>query len=109
MAQEEGLRHGWGPLVVSQILCVILWPFIARDYFRNLPWVFSLSARFPPKFNFLFMGAMADSLTYPWYYLPLWIGITTPLFLLVFFLGSFCCLKTAKSNPLFALMAAIFF
>ncbi len=101
---------GWfGTLVVSQILCAILWPFIGQNYFLNLPLVVSLSARFPPKFDFLFMGHMANSLSYPWYYLPLWIGITTPLFILVFFLGSFWLSRKTKYNPLFVLLAAAFF
>lgn len=104
----KGKAAEWmGTLVVSQILCLFLWPFIGLSYFRNLATVFWLSAHFPAKFSFLFMGGMADSLTYPWYYLPLWIGITTPLFILGFFIGSVFLYKTAKSNPLYALMAAV--
>jgi hypothetical protein len=100
---------GWfGTLVVSQVLCAILWPFIGQNYFKNLPFVFLLSARFPPKFAFLFMGKMADSLTYPWYCLPLWIGITTPLFILAFFLGSFWLLKKAKTDALYVLLLSAF-
>ncbi len=100
---------GWfGTLVVSQILVAMLWPFVGRNYFNNLPLVVSLSARFPPKFSFLFMGHMADSLSYPWYYLPLWIGITTPLFILVFFIGSFWLITTVKNNPLYVLLSGAF-
>jgi hypothetical protein len=98
----------FGTLVVSQVLCAILWPFIGQNYFKNLPFVFLLSARFPPKFSFLFMGHMADSLTYPWYYLPLWIAITTPLFILAFFLGSFLLLKKTKIDALYVLLASTF-
>ena len=97
-----------GTLVVSQVLCAILWPFLGQNYFKNLPLVFLLSARFPPKFSFLFMGHMADSLTYPWYYLPLWIGITTPLFILAYFLGSLWLVKKAKPDPLFVLQGSAF-
>jgi hypothetical protein len=97
-----------GTLVVSQILCILLWPFIGQDYPRNLAVVLWLSAHFPPKFSFLFMGSMADSLHYPWYYLPLLIEITTPLFILAFFLGSVFLYKKAKSNHLFTLVAAVF-
>ena len=95
----------FGTLVVSQVVCMILWPFIGQNYFKNMPLVFWLSARFPPKFSFLFMGRMADSLNYPWYYLPVWIAITTPLFLLAYFLGSLLFYKRAKDNPLYALLA----
>ncbi len=98
----------FGTLVVSQVLCAILWPFLGQNYFKNLSLVFLLSARFPPKFSFLFMGHMADSLTYPWYYLPLWIAITTPLFILAFFLGSFFLFKKAKIDPLLSSLASAF-
>lgn len=105
----KGKAVEWlGTLVVSQILCMFLWPFIGQNYFHNLATVFWLSAHFPPKFSFLFMGGMADSLTYPWYYLPLWIVITTPLFLLAFFLGSFFLYKKVKSKPLLTLMGMAF-
>jgi hypothetical protein len=97
-----------GTLAVSQVLCMILWPFVGQDYFKNMPLVFWLSARFPPKFSFLFMGGMADSLTYPWYYLPVWISITTPLFILSFFLGSFFFFKAVKTNALYLLMGTAF-
>lgn len=100
---------GWmGTLVVSQVLCAFLWPFIGQDYFKNLFTVFWLSSHFPPKFSFLFMGGMADSLTYPWYYLPLWIAVTTPLFILAFFIGAFVQWKSLKTKPLFVLMAGVF-
>jgi len=97
-----------GTLVISQVLCLLLWPFIGQDYFRNLFTVFWLSVHFPPKFSFLFMGGMADSLTYPWYYLPLWIAVTTPLFILALFIDSFIQWKSLKARPLFILMAGVF-
>ena len=96
-------RMWLGSFAVSQFLCVLLWPFIGRDYFKNLPLVFWLSSHFPPKFDFLFMGHMSDSLGYPWYYLPLLILLTTPLFILVFFLVSLGLSKNLKTNPLFVL------
>ncbi len=103
----KGRALEWaGALVFSQILCCFLWPFIGKDYFRNLVEVLWLGAHFPPKFSFLFMGHMTDSLSYPWYCLPLWILITMPLFLLAYFLGSSFLFKKAKSNHLFTLMAS---
>ncbi len=103
----KGRALEWaGIAVFSQILCCFLWPFVGQDYFRNLAEVLWLGAHFPPKFSFLFMGQMTDSLAYPWYCLPLWALITTPLFLLIYFLGSPFLLKKAKSNHLFTLMAS---
>ena len=97
-------REWFGVLVTSQILCMVLWPYLGEHYFRHLVNVFWLSAHFPPKFAFLFMGGMSDSLTYPWYYLPVWIGISTPLFILILFLYSFFMSKSLKNNKLFSLL-----
>ena len=100
----KSLSLEWlGSFVVSQLLCMLLWPFIGQDYFKNLPLVFWLSAHFPPKFDFLFMGHMSDSLSYPWYYLPLLILLTTPLFILAFFILSFRLARDFRTNPLFIL------
>ena len=41
-------------------------------------------------FNNYFMGTMLDGAELPWYYLPVWIGMTTPVFyLILFFIGLF--------------------
>ena len=95
-----------GSFVVSQVLCVLLWPFIGRDYFHNLPIVLWLSAHFPPKFQFLFNGGLTDAVSYPWYCLPLWMAVTTPLFILAFFLGTIGYWRKWKTNPLMTLVAA---
>lgn len=105
--QAKGLQWA-GSFVVSQVVIVVLWPFIGKDYFHNLPIVMWLSAHFPPKFQFLFNGGITDAVAYPWYCLPLWIAVTTPLFILIFFLWSFFYWRRWKANPLLALMGAAF-
>jgi hypothetical protein len=98
---------GWmGTLVLSQFICVLVWPFLGMDYWQNLPVVLTLSARFPPKFTFLFMGGMADSLTYPWFYLPLLISLMTPLFILAFFGGALAQIRRLIQEPLYLLVLA---
>lgn len=94
-----------GVSLMSQLVCALAWPFIGSNYFKNLPTVFWLSARFPPKFSFLFMGGMADSLTYPWYYLPLWILLTMPLFLLGFLAVALGRLSKDRKDPLVLLLS----
>ncbi len=98
-----------GVLVISQIFCALLWPYLGQNYLSNLANVFWLSAHFPPKFGILFMGGMTDSLNYPWYYLPLWIVITTPLFILGFFAFSLIRFKVSKTNKLYVLLGGTFF
>jgi hypothetical protein len=97
-----------GALVVSQFFCIILWPYLGENYFSNIFNVIGLSTHFPPRFESLFMGSMTDSLTYPWYYLPLWICITAPLFILVFFIYSFFMSKAVQFNKLYVLLMGTF-
>jgi len=94
-----------GTLVLSQAVLAVLWPFIGMDYFRALPEVLALSAKFPPRFEFLYQGAMEGSTTYPWHYLPVTLGVTTPLFLLVLAGASFFLSRPWAKRPLFTLTA----
>ena len=96
----------FGVLATSQILCMALWPYLGNHYLQHLFDVFWLSAHFPPKFEFLFMGKTADSLTYPWYYIPWMILITVPLFILVLSAAPFFLARNWGSNKLFTLLSA---
>ena len=97
-------KEWFGVLLTAQILSMVLWPYLGEHYFQHLINVFWLSAHFPPKFDFLFMGGMSNSLSYPWYYLPVWIGISTPFFVLALFLYSFFCFQKLKTNKIFILL-----
>jgi hypothetical protein len=50
---------------------------------------------------------MSSSLTYPWYYLPLLMGITTPLFLLAFLPAAFFRPEKRTAPLLFLLASAL--
>ncbi len=101
-------KDWFGVLATSQILCMVLWPYLGEHYFKHLINVFWLSAHFPPRFEFLFMGGTSDTINYPWYYLPLWIGFTTPLFLLVFFIYSFFKFRGGSVHHLYFLLGGAF-
>ena len=90
--------------VTSQILCMVLWPYLGERYFQHLMNVFWLSAHFPPKFAFLFMGGLSDSLSYSWIYLPVWILVSTPFFVLAFFLISLWRAPSFLANQLYVLL-----
>jgi hypothetical protein len=60
-----------------------LWPYLHTQFLQHLVNIFWLGAQFPPRFTFLFMGGMVSSTGYPWYYLPVWMGLTVPVFILV--------------------------
>lgn len=61
---------------------------------------FSYMAKHPWPGNIRFCGADYSAGTTPWYYLAVWIGITTPLpILLLLFAGSTCVLRKYFSKP----------
>ncbi len=97
-----------GVIVLSQWVCRALWPYLGRNYLQHLVNVFWFGSNFPQKVSFLFMGGFSDSLSYPWYYLPVWIALTTPLFVLLFFIVSFFLLRIGRNNRLYALLAMAF-
>jgi hypothetical protein len=105
----KGKAVDWaGVLLISQIFCMLLWPFLGQSYFSNLATIFWLSVHFPPRFETLFMGNMTDTLTYPWYYLPVWICITVPVFILALFIFPFFVFKTSKINRPYVLLMGTF-
>jgi hypothetical protein len=57
----------------------ILWPLLWKDPIKNFMWVFSIMARYPFEGMVLFQGEMIVGPDLPWYYVPLWFCISTPL------------------------------
>ena len=71
--------------IFSLILC---WPILWEDPISNFIWAFNIMSDFPWGGNVFFMGKDIPSNSLPWYYLPIWYGITTPLtFVILFIFG----------------------
>lgn len=86
-------------LVTSTVFTVILWPFLWDAPLDNFIQAFKNMAKFRWAPNFLFRGEMVNGADLPWYYLPIWIGITTPLvYLGLFIAGSFSILISLIKN-----------
>ena len=68
----------------------LFWPYLWASPLENFVEVFkNLSNHYRPLNNF-FMGGYVSSLYVPWYYIFVWIGVTTPLsYLCFFFFGIF--------------------
>ena len=71
------------------------WPYLWEDPFGRLSQAFFYMAKLDFPVASLYLGHIYPSTQLPWHYLPVWIGITTPLlYLALFFIGSVATLKT---------------
>ena len=69
---------------VSLAFMAATWPYLAHGFFSHVVEVLKAASRFPWTGNFLFMGRTVSATDLPCYYLPVWIVISTPLFILLF-------------------------
>lgn len=86
--------------ITSLFIMIIQWPYIGMNFFQNLKSAL-INSSFFYLWNkqILFMGEFLSRDARPWYYLPFWFLITTPLFLLVLFVIPFF-VKKLYSNKL---------
>lgn len=66
--------------MVTAVFCVLFWPALWHDPLNGLVSAWKQMSHFPHDTIMLFMGAKISSTDLPWYYIPVWIGITTPIF-----------------------------
>ena len=86
-------------LILMSLLVVTFWPWLWLDPLGNFVTAFQNMARFRHAPDLIFMGQIIHSIDLPWYYLPVWIGITTPiLYLTLFLAGSAITLRTFLTN-----------
>ena len=72
----------------------VLHPFLWDDPINSFISIIKEQAKFPWSGNCFFLGEYIIAKNLPWYYIPTWISITTPLpFLMLFALGSFVSFK----------------
>jgi hypothetical protein len=89
-------------LGISFFATVLSWPYLGANLFANLSDVLSYSVRFPWTEKVQYFGKMIDPAALPWHYLPVWLMISTPIFLLFHVAAVF--FKSARNSPLFLLM-----
>jgi len=86
-------------LVLTGLLVVAFWPWLWLDPVGNFVTAFQNMARFRHAPDLIFMGQIIPSVDLPWYYLPVWIGISTPiLYLILFLVGASIILRTFFAN-----------
>ena len=78
---------------------ILLWPFLWDAPLANFLQAFANMAKFRWAPNFLFRGELVNAAHLPWYYLPIWISISTPIFYLgLFAIGSIKTMLELLSN-----------
>ncbi len=78
-------------------LVVVTWPYVLRDPMNNLTTTLTVVKKFPMKIPLNFEGIFTDSLSIPVYYLPKFILITVPIFILAaILLGIFIAFTKKK-------------
>lgn len=86
-------------LVTTATFTILFWPFLWDAPLDNFIQAFKNMAKFRHNPYIVFMGQSIRSSNLPWYYLPVWIGITTPLIYLgLFIVGSFSILLSSIKN-----------
>jgi hypothetical protein len=82
------LTRGISYLFIMFLLIVAFWPYLWADPFRRLVEIFTTMSHFNWDDPVLFRGSFLSPANLPFYYVPYWIAITTPvLYTLLFVVG----------------------
>ena len=77
-------------IILSFFFIVLLWPSLWESPIKNFIYsLISFKTYDHPLFNF-YLGSYTHSTSVHWYYVPLWIGVTTPILILLLFAFGSC-------------------
>lgn len=76
-------------LIATIIFTIIFLPHLWDSPLKNFYQIFASMAHFRWNNEVLYFGQFIRATNLPWHYIPAWIGITTPVFYLVFFITGF--------------------
>ncbi|MFN7036534.1 MAG: hypothetical protein ACK4SN_09215 [Bellilinea sp.] len=79
--------HGLVYLPLTAALFFLFYPVFWRDPLAEIPQAFEIMANFPHFASVLYRGHFLSPQELPWHYLPVWIGITTPIPYLILILS----------------------
>ncbi|MBW6460066.1 MAG: glycosyltransferase family 39 protein [Bacteroidales bacterium] len=74
-------------LVMTLLLTIVFWPYLWRDPFSRLSEIFTAMSHFKWDDPVLFRGDFISPTALPFYYIPYWIAITTPMLYSLLFLA----------------------
>ena len=84
----HGIRNAALYLATFLFFMVLLWPYLWESPFQMFVESFKHMSHYPWKGPVLFMGEYVRSGEVPWFYIPVWMGITIPeLYIAAFCIG----------------------
>lgn len=90
ISTAKKVASGAAYLLVLALILILVWPFLWHDPIRGLIGaLFNNASRLGGGFYF---GEQVSAAGVPWHYLPVWIGITTPVVYSLFFVIGFSTL-----------------
>ena len=85
---------------LSALFTVLFWPVLWTDPLRQFIRSFEHMSRYPWPGTVLYLGDYLKGGDVPWHYIPVWMGITTPLlYTFGFFAGLFVSARLLLRNP----------
>ena len=66
---------------------ILFWPYLWRDPFSGMMEIIRLTPRIFFGSTVLYFGEYVKAVQLPWHYIPVWIGITTPILYSLFFIA----------------------
>ncbi|WP_345987976.1 glycosyltransferase family 39 protein [Sulfurimonas sp. HSL1-2] len=73
-------------LITASLLVVVMWPWLWTDPVGHFIEAFKNMSQFRWYGSELFFGTYIKATELPWYYVFIWVGITTPIIYLLFFI-----------------------
>jgi len=97
---KKFIAKSLGYLIITASLVILLWPWLWGNPLDNFFQALSNMSKFRHVISMNFMGNIVHGDNLPWYYIPVWILITTPiLYSILFMIGAyFICIKLLRNN-----------
>ncbi len=90
---------------IANFLMILTWPFIGLNYIRNMYYILTLTTHYTIWNKvILFFGEFISPQQRPWYYLPTYILLTTPIYILILYFSCFYTIKKFWKNSLLILL-----
>ena len=73
---------------------VAIWPIFWNNPIKVFITFLKVTVNLPTSLQVLYFGEFVSSVSLPWHYAPVWIGITSPISVVIMFLFGLACLPT---------------
>jgi hypothetical protein len=103
------LKYAVVAVIISYFFSLLFWPFGLVKPFTNPFVTLEYMSKFPVTIRILFEGESISSTEVPWYYIPKWFLISTPLFGLIGLAASFFIWGHYKKSNRLLLIGFIYF